>query len=385
MSDYYKVLGVERNASADEIKNAYRKKALQNHPDRNPGDKAAESRFKEAAVAYEVLSDSEKRSIYDRYGEAGLRGSGGGQQPGFSDINDIFSAFSDVFGGGRGSGMFGDFFGGGGQRTRERGQPGATLRRRLPLTLEEIATGVEKHIKIRRLASCGECEGSGAKGGPSQLKQCSACKGAGEERRVRQTPLGQFVSVSECSRCDGEGQTIEDKCPECRGQGRRETQSTIKITVPAGVEDGMVINVRGQGHAGIRGGRAGDLRIEVREKAHDHFIRRGSDLIYNLEISFPDAALGADIEVPTLTGRASVTIAPGTQSGKVLRMQGRGFGQFQSSRKGDQLIRVHVWTPQNLSVSDKELLEKLRESSTLNAPKQGKGKSFFSKVKDAFV
>ncbi|MCY4674224.1 MAG: molecular chaperone DnaJ [Bacteroidetes bacterium] len=385
MSDYYKVLGVERNASADEIKKAYRKKALQNHPDRNPGDKAAESRFKEAAVAYEVLSDSEKRSIYDRYGEAGLRGSGGGQQPGFSDINDIFSAFSDVFGGGRGSGMFGDFFGGGGQRTRERGQPGATLQRRLPLTLEEIATGVEKHIKIRRLASCGECEGSGAKGGPSQLKQCSACKGAGEERRVRQTPLGQFVSVSECSRCDGEGQTIEDKCPECRGQGRRETQSTIKITVPAGVEDGMVINVRGQGHAGIRGGRAGDLRIEVREKAHDHFIRRGSDLIYNLEISFPDAALGADIEVPTLTGRASVTIAPGTQSGKVLRMQGRGLGQFQSSRKGDQLIRVHVWTPQNLSVSDKELLEKLRESSTLNAPKQGKGKSFFSKVKDAFV
>ena len=385
MSDYYKVLGVERDASADEIKRAYRKKALQNHPDRNPGDKAAESRFKEAAVAYEVLSDSEKRSIYDRYGEAGLRGSGGGQQTGFSDINDIFSAFSDVFGGGRGSGMFGDFFGGGAQRTREKGRPGATMRRKLPLTLEEIATGVEKQIKIRRLASCGECEGSGAKGGPSQLSNCSTCNGTGEERRVRQTALGQFVSVSECSRCDGEGQTIEDKCPECRGQGRRESQSTIKINVPAGVEDGMTINLRGQGHAGIRGGRAGDLRIEVREKAHDHFIRRGSDLIYNLEISFPDAALGADIEVPTLTGRASVTIDPGTQSGKVLRMRGKGLGQLQSSRIGDQLIRVHVWTPQNLSDSDKDLLEKLRESSALNTPKQGKEKSFFSKVKDAFV
>jgi molecular chaperone DnaJ len=384
MSDYYKVLGVERDASADEIKKAYRKKALQNHPDRNPGDKAAESRFKEAAVAYEVLSDSEKRSIYDRYGEAGLRGSGGGQQTGFNDINDIFSAFSDVFGGGRGSGMFGDFFGGG-QRTREKGRPGATMRRQLSLTLEEIATGVEKQIKIRRLASCGECEGSGAKGGPNQLNQCSACNGTGEERRVRQTALGQFVSVSECSRCDGEGQTIEDKCPECRGQGRRETQSTIKITVPAGVEDGMTINLRGQGHAGIRGGRAGDLRIEVREMAHDHFIRRGSDLIYNLEISFPDAALGADIEVPTLTGRASVTIDPGTQSGKVLRMRGKGLGQLQSSRRGDQLIRIHVWTPQNLSDSDKDLLEKLRESSALNMPRQGKGKSFFSKVKDAFV
>ena len=180
--------------------------------------------------------------------------------------------------------------------------------------------------------------------------------------------MGQFVSVSECSRCDGEGQTIEDKCPECRGQGRKEAQSTIKINVPAGVEDGMTINLRGQGHAGIRGGRAGDLRIEVREKAHDHFIRRGSDLIYNLEVSFPDAALGADIEVPTLTGRASVTVDPGTQSGKVLRMRGKGLGQLQSSRIGDQLIRIHVWTPQNLSDSDKDLLEKLRESSASNTP-----------------
>ncbi len=385
MSDYYKILGVSRTASADEIKKAYRKTALKNHPDRNPGDKAAESRFKEAAVAYEVLSDKEKRSLYDRYGEDGLRASNGGGPQGFSDVNDVFSAFSDIFGGSRGGGVFDDFFGARRQQTRERGQPGGTIRQQLALTLEEIADGTEKRVKVRRLTPCRMCEGSGAKGGPSQLKRCTGCNGIGEERRVRSTPMGQFVSVSECSKCRGEGQIIEEACAECRGQGRLDGESSIKVRVPAGVEDGMVINLRGQGHSGARGGRAGDLRIEIREKAHEYFIRRGSDLIYNLEISFPDAALGADLEVPTLTGRASIKIASGTQSGKILRMQGKGLGQLKSSRKGDQLIRVRVWIPQDLSDSDKKVLEKLRESNSFNPEESAKNKSFFSRVKDAFV
>ncbi|MCY3487640.1 MAG: molecular chaperone DnaJ [Bacteroidetes bacterium] len=385
MSDYYEILGVNRDASSEEIKKAYRKEALKNHPDRNPGDKAAEARFKEAAVAYEVLSDQKKREVYDRYGEAGLRGSGGRGQPGFDNVNDIFSAFSDIFGGGSGGGVFDDFFGGRRQRTRERGQPGATIAQQLALTLEEIAEGTEKRVKVRRLTPCQTCEGSGAKGGASQLKVCTVCNGSGEERRARQTPLGQFVSVSECGRCHGEGQVIEEKCSECRGEGRLDGESSIKVKVPAGVEDGMVINLRGQGHSGARGGRPGDLRIEIREKAHEYFIRRGSDLIYNIEISFPDAALGTDIEVPTLTGRASVKIAPGTQSGKVLRMQGRGLGQLRGSRKGDQLVRIRVWTPQNLSDSDKKALEKLQDSSAFQPDQTGKNKSFFSKVKDAFA
>ena len=382
MRDYYEILGVGRNASADEIKKAYRKKALENHPDRNPEDKEAEARFKEAAVAYEILSDQEKREIYDRYGEDGLRGSGGGGPQGFSDVNDIFSAFGDIFGGGRGGGMFDDFFGGAGRRTREKGQPGSTIRQQLALTLEEIAEGTEKRMKIRRLTPCQTCEGSGAKGGPSQLKRCSTCEGSGEARRARQTPLGQIVTVSECGRCQGEGQIIEEKCPECRGQGRLDGESSIKVQVPAGVEDGMMLNLRNQGHAGARGGRPGDLQIEIHEKAHGHFIRRGSDLIFNLDISFPDAALGADVEIPTLTGRASIKVPPGTQSGKVLRMKGKGLEQLRGYGKGDQLVQIRIWTPKNLSNADKKSLEKLRES---DAFQPNKNKSFFSKVKDAFA
>ena len=382
MSDYYQILGVSRSASADEIKKAYRKKALKNHPDRNPGDKAAETRFKEAAVAYEVLGDQEKRDLYDRYGEAGLREAKGGGPQGFSDVNDIFSAFSDIFGR---SGGFEDIFGGRRQQTRERGQRGGTIKIQLALTLEEIAEGTEKRVSIRRLEPCRSCEGSGAKGGPSQLKHCNDCNGTGEERRVRQTPLGQFVSVSECRKCYGEGQTIEKKCPECRGEGRLDGESSIKIAVPAGVEDGMVVNMRGKGHSGARGGRSGDLMIEIREKAHDYFIRRDSDILYNMEISFLDAALGAEIEVPTLTGRASIKIAPGTQSGKVLRMQGKGLGRLQRSERGDQLVKIHVWTPQNLSDSDRKVLAKLRESEIFNPANSDRNRSFFSKVKDVFA
>ena len=329
-----------------------------------------------------MLSDREKRDLYDRYGEAGLREAKGGGPRGFNDVNDIFSAFSDIFGR---SGGFDDLFGGRQQQTRERGQRGGTLKVQLALTLEEIADGVEKQMTVARLEPCRSCEGSGAEGGPSQLNRCSTCNGSGEERRVQQTPLGQFVTVSECRRCYGEGQIIEKKCAECRGQGRLDGKSSIKIPVPAGVEDGMVMNVRGKGHSGARGGRPGDLRVEIREKAHEYFIRRNSDILYNVEISFPDAALGVEVEVPTLTGRASIKIAPGTQSGKILRMQGKGLRQLQSSRRGDQLVQIHVWTPQSLSDSDQEALEKLRQSNAFNPENSIKNKSFFSKVKDAFA
>ncbi|MCY4170428.1 MAG: molecular chaperone DnaJ [Bacteroidetes bacterium] len=380
MSNYYDILGVSQSASSEEIKKAYRKKALENHPDRNPDDKGAEARFKEAAVAYEVLSDQKKRDIYDRYGEAGLKGaSGGGRQQGFNNVNDIFSTFGDIFGGG-----FDDFFSGGRQQTRERGQRGANVVHSLDLTLEEIADGIEKRVHIRRLTTCDTCEGTGAKGGSKNLKQCSDCNGSGEERMVRNTPLGQMVSVSVCRRCQGQGMIIEEQCPECRGQGRLDGESSIKIKVPAGVEDGMVVNLRGQGHAGARGGRSGDLHIEIREKAHEHFIRNGSDLIYNLEISFPDAALGSEIEVPTLGGRAIVKIDPGTQSDKVLRMKGKGLGELRTSRKGDQLIRIHIWTPDTLTDTDKKLLEQLKESPTFTPKESDSKKSFFSKVKGAF-
>jgi len=382
MSDYYDILGVSRSASSDEIKKAYRKRALENHPDRNPDDQAAESRFKEAAVAYEVLSDPKKRDVYDQYGEAGLKGAPGGQ-PGFNNVNDIFSAFSDIFGGSQG-GVFDDFFGGGRRQRRQGGEPGGDIHHQLELTLEEIAEGIEKRVKVYRMMTCSACEGSGAKGGPSKLKICPACGGSGEMRHVQNTPLGQMVSVTVCTQCNGMGKIIEEKCPECRGTGRVDRESSIKVKVPAGVEDGMVINLRNQGHAGFRGGTPGDLRIEIREKTHDYFIRRGSDLIYNLEIPFPDAALGTEVEVPTLTGRALVKIDPGTQSDKILRMQGRGLRQLRGSRKGDQLIRIRIKTPTNLSDSDKKLLEKLKESPAFSSNDSEGNKSFFSKVKGAF-
>ena len=389
MRDYYEVLGVERDATPDEIKKAYRKKALRNHPDKNPGDKDAEARFKEAAEAYEVLSDTDKRARYDRFGHAGLRGGPGGG-PGFTDINDIFSAFSDIFGGAagaRGGSMFDSFFSSGRTRTREQGQRGEGLRMHLPLTLEEIADGVEKRIKVRRFVSCESCGGAGAEGGSEAMKKCGVCNGSGEERQVRHSQIGQFVSVTPCRACRGEGQVIEKQCGDCSGQGRVDGEPTIRVNVPAGVEQGMTINLRGQGNAGVRGGSSGDLRIEISELPNEHFVREGDDLLYDLHISFPDAALGADVEVPTLKGRARVQIDPGTQSGKILRMRGRGLGGLHSSRRGDQLVRVHVWTPRNLSEEEKEALEDLRKSKSFspNQDRQRDGKSIFDRVKDVFT
>ena len=387
MRDYYEILDVERDAAPEALKKAYRKKALHFHPDRNPGDEEAEARFKEAAEAYEVLSDSDKRARYDRFGHAGLRGATG-ENVGFKDINDIFSAFSDIFNrGAGGGGSFDDFFGGGSRQSQARGVRGETRRLTLPLTLEEIAEGAEKRIKVHKFVPCRPCEGSGAEGGRSSLRSCSSCDGIGEVRHARQTMLGQIVSVQPCHACRGEGKVIKNMCSECRGQGRVEGEVPITVAVPAGVVEGIFLSIRGGGNAGIKGGSPGDLRVEIQEVPNADFRREGSDLYHDRYISFPDAALGAEIEVPTLKGRARIQVDPGTQSGKVLRMRGRGLAELNTGRRGDQLIRIHVWTPRDLSGSERETLESMRSAPSFQPkPEEERGsKSFFSRVKDVFT
>jgi len=387
MRDYYEILGVENGASADELKKAYRKQALQYHPDRNPGDKAAEENFKIAAEAYEILSDPAKRQRYDRFGHAGVKGNGATGGAGFHDINDIFGAFSDIFG--SGGSIFDDVFGAQGRQTRRRGQgrPGSDLRIKLPLTLEEIAEGVEKKLKVPKYISCDTCSGKGAADGDSGFETCSTCQGAGEVRHVTRSVFGQFVNVQACSACRGEGRIIKNKCSTCAGEGRVNSTETMDINVPPGVLEGHYLTVRGAGNAGIRGGQPGHLRVEIKEKRHEHFTREGLDLFYDLYLSFPDAALGTEVEVPTLKGKAILQVDEGIQSGKILRMRDRGIPDIESTRKGDQMVRIHVWTPTNLNDSEKELLEGVRSSEAFTPHPEdvvADDRSFFSRVKDVF-
>jgi molecular chaperone DnaJ len=389
MRDYYEILGVSKNASADEMKKAYRKLALQYHPDRNQGDKAAEESFKEAAEAYEVLSDPSKKQRYDRFGHAGVRGNGGGGAggAGFHDINDIFGAFSDIFG--SGGSIFDDVFSaqGGRSRRRQTGRPGSDLRIKLPLTFEEIAVGVEKKIKVPKYIGCETCSGKGAAPGDDSFEKCHTCQGAGEVRQVSRSVFGQFVNVQACSTCRGEGRIIKNKCETCAGEGRLKSTETMNVNVPAGVLEGHYLTLRGAGNAGLRGGQFGDLRVEIIEKNHEHFTREGLDLFHELYLSFPDAALGTEIEVPTLEGRARLQIDPGVQAGKILRMREKGIPDIESSRRGDQMVRIHVWTPRELTDEEEQILESLRSSESFTPrPEevQDDGKSFFSRVKDAF-
>ena len=394
-ADYYDVLGVDRGASEKDIKQAYRKLAMKHHPDRNPDDPKAEAKFKEAAEAYEVLSDAQKRQRYDRFGEAGLGGSGrggpGGQ--GFQDINDIFSAFGDIFGGAGAAGGRGTIFeemfnNAGGRRSRRtRGRPGSDLRISLPLTLEEVSKGVEKKIKVRKYAACEDCEGTGAEAGADGLIMCGECDGTGEIRQVTRSVFGQFVNVQPCPACSGEGRIIKDKCSTCGGQGRVEREETLSINVPPGAMEGNYLTLREAGNAGLRGGPAGNLRVEIKEKPHPDFTREGLDLYHDLHISFPDAALGTEVEVPTLKGRARLQIDAGVQGGKVLRMRERGLPDLSSGRRGDQLVRVHVWTPTELTDEERRTLKQFREADSFTPkPKERKHrKSFFSKVKDVFT
>jgi molecular chaperone DnaJ len=385
MQDFYDVLGVARGASPEEIKKAYRKKAMQYHPDRNPGDKEAEARFKEAAEAYEVLSDADKRARYDRYGHEGLRG-GNGFGHSFTDINDIFEAFTDIFGGG----PFDDVFGSrGGGRRRQTGhaRPGSDLRITLPLTLEEIAEGAEKKIKVKKLTPCEACSGSGGEDGQPDFDVCATCQGSGELRQVSRSVFGQFVNVRPCPTCHGEGRRLKNPCRACAGEGRTRGEDVVEIAVPAGVAEGNYFRIRGAGNAGVRGGPAGDLRVEVRETEHEFFTRDGSDIYYDLYVSMIDAALGGEVDVPTLKGAARLKVEEGLQSGKILRMRGRGIAHLNGSGRGDQMVRVHVWTPQNLTEKEKQALEKLRDSESVvpHPPDREERKSFFNRVKDAFT
>lgn len=375
--DYYEVLGVPKNASKDEIKKAYRKLAMQYHPDRNPGDQTAEDNFKEAAEAYEILSHDDKRNNYDRFGHEGVRGSGFGTD-GFSNVNDIFSHFSDIFGG---SSIFDEFFGGnqrGRSRRRGTGTPGSDLRVNLKLTLEEIATGITKKIKIRKQVKCNECTGTGAQAGTS-LKTCPVCNGAGEVKTVSRSVFGQFVNIQACNNCQGEGKVVDSPCKNCSGDGRVNDETTVKIDVPSGVEDGNYMSIREEGNAGKRGGANGDIIVVFQELPHEHFTREKDDVIYNLFITFPQAALGAEVEVPTLKGKAMLKIDPGTQPGKMLKMKGKGIKHLNYSGSGDQIVRINVAIPKKLSSKEKDLIKQLSEMPNVKSSSESEKHNFFSK------
>ncbi len=368
--DYYEVLGVSKGAAKDEIKKAYRKLAIKYHPDKNPGDKQAEENFKEAAEAYEVLSNDEKRAKFDRFGHAGM-GAGGGFGGQGMNMEDIFEHFGDIFGGAFG---FGGAGGGGGQAGQPRMRRGTNLRVRVKLTLEDIANGAEKKIKVNKLV---HAEGV-------EYTNCGTCGGSGRVTRVTQTFLGQMQTASPCPTCQGTGKQVKTSKPGVLPDGLERKESVIPIDIPAGVEEGMQLSVRGKGNDGPMGGPAGDLLVVIEEVPHEHFTRDGSNLHYDLYIHFSDAALGESYEIPTIGGKAKIKITPGTHSGKILRLKGKGLPSINSYGNGDLLVHVNVWTPQKVSQEEKEVLEKLRSSENF-APQPGENeKGFFSKMKEFF-
>lgn len=380
--DYYEVLGVAKNASADELRKAYRKKAMEHHPDKNPDDKAAEDKFKEAAEAYEVLNDPQKRALYDRGGHSAVDPSmGGGGGRGGMTMEDIFQQFGDVFGGSGGGAGFEQFFGGGGARNT--GQKGTNLRVKIALTLEEIANGTTKKIKVKKHITCDTCNGSGAKDRNS-VSTCKTCHGTGYVRQVRSTFLGQMQTTVPCPTCNGTGQIITANCNKCKGDGRVYGEETIEIDIPAGVEEAMQLSMRGRGNAGMRGGPAGDLLITIEEIPHEHLQRDGTNVVYELYLNFADVALGTSVEVPTIDGRVKIKIPPGTQAGKVFRLRDKGVPAVQSYGRGDQLIYVNVWTPKKVSDKERELLEKMRTMENFT-PVPGKSdRGFFDRMRDLF-
>jgi molecular chaperone DnaJ len=353
---------------------------MQYHPDKNPGDAEAEEKFKEAAEAYEVLSDDQKRAQYDRFGHAGM---GGG---GYTQVNmdDIFSRFSDIFGGGGGGSPFESFFGGGGrQRQRQRGQRGSDLRMKVPLTLEEIFDGVSKKLKLTRYLSCETCAGNGAVGSDG-YRTCGTCNGSGEIRRQAGGGFFQQIVVSACPTCQGEGRIVANACSSCNGEGRKEVSEVLEVRIPGGISEGMQITMRGKGNAGKRGGPPGDLIILIEELAHTEFERDGENVIHELWLNFADAALGTSVEVPTLSGKTRFKINPGTQSGKIFRLKGKGFPIVNGYGRGDQLIQVHVWVPQTLSRDEKAAMEKFQNSDNFKPSPSGSDKGFFQRIKDMF-
>ncbi len=373
--DYYEVLGVAKNATKDEIKKAYRKLAIKYHPDKNPGDKEAEEKFKEAAEAYDVLSDDTKRQRYDQFGHAGVGGAAGG---GFSDVNDIFTHFGDIFGDLFGGGAsFGGF--GGGSRGRAV-RKGSNLRVRVKLNLSEIVSGTEKKIKIKKKVTCTACNGSGA-ATSNDVQSCPDCKGSGYVIRMVNGIFGRMQQQSPCPRCGGEGKIITHKCPHCSGEGVVDAEETVTVQIPAGVADGMQLNVPGKGNAPRHGGVNGDLYVLISEEEHPQLERDGNDLIYTLDISFPDAVLGANVEIPTVEGNVKIHIDEGTQSGKILRLRGKGVPDVNGYGRGDLLVNVQVYIPKNVTKDEKKILEKLQESESFK-PKSQNG--FFNRMRDFF-
>lgn len=376
--DYYEALGVTRDVGEDEIKRAYRRLAMQYHPDRNNGDPQAEARFKEVTEAYEVLRDPQKRSRYDRYGDAGLRG-GGGFGDVHPDLAEALSIFMRDFGN---LGGFDAFFGGG-QRSRRSRRRGQDVRVTMEVTLAEVVTGAKRKVKLRTLQRCEACDGSGARGGTG-TEVCRACGGVGEVRQATQSFLGQFVSVTACPACNGEGTTIKELCETCRGDGRTRRERTVEIDIPPGVSSNNYLTLRGEGQAGPRGGPAGDLIVVLEVQEDDRFERHGDDLVYDLPVSFSQAALGAEFEVPTPVASETLTVPPGTQSGAVFSLRGKGLPALDSGRPGDLHVRVNVWTPPKLSGDMEELFTRLREIEG-EPPRRGTaGKGFWNRMKEAF-
>lgn len=379
--DYYDILGVDRGADEATIKSAYRKKAMEYHPDRNPGNAEAEEKFKEATEAYEILKDAQKRQMYDQYGHAGLGqggfgGFGGGDFAGF-DLGDALRAFMRDFGGGGGGSIFDEFFGGGGGRRRT--NRGEDLRLRMPLTLEEISSGVQKKVKVNRQVHCDVCDGSGVAAGSSK-KTCPQCKGAGQVRTISRTFLGTVQQVQPCNVCRGTGEVISDPCRTCGGEGRVSGSSTVTLDIPAGVSAGNYMRVDNMGNAAPNNGAPGDLQVVFEEKPHDQFTRHGDNVLYELPISFTQAALGAEVDVPTLNGDATLKIPSGTQSGKVLKLKGKGIPHLHHGGRGDQLVQITVWVPTKLSNEEKDLLRRLEQTEGFRPPKANR--SFFDKLRE---
>lgn len=389
--DYYDVLGVSKNATADELKKAYRKLAIKYHPDKNPGDKAAEEKFKEAAEAYDVLSNPEKRQLYDTYGHAmgpqGFPGGGGGAagayyQAGGMSMDDIFSMFGDIFGG-HSSGHMGGFESAfGGRRTRKRRRRGDDLRITLKLSLEDLAKGVSKTIKLKSYVKDEHCNGTGAKDGTS-FTTCPQCHGTGVIQQVQQTMFGPQYVQAECPACNGEGKTIHEKCTYCNGTGVEHREQTVTINIPAGTAGGSVLTVKGRGNAPMYGGTNGDLQVVIEELPHPELLRDGNDVIYNLMLDFPTAALGGSVEVPTIGGRARLKITPGTQPGKILRLRGKGLPSPNGGATGDELINVMVYVPETLTDAEKAEIEKLRDAPGMKPTESVKNR-IFSKLRHIF-
>ena len=380
--DYYEVLGVSKGASADEIKKAYRKLAVKYHPDKNPGDKEAEEKFKEAAEAYAVLSDPDKKAKYDQFGHAGVDGAGPDFSSGFGDLNDILN---EMFGGGFNFGGFGRGFGGGrNSGPQQRVYRGRDIRVRVKLTLEEIAKGVEKEISIEKSVPCGDCGGKGAKNS-SDIKTCPACNGTGQVQRVVNSIFGPSYTYSTCQQCGGEGKIISNPCRTCGGTGLVRKRETIKVQIPAGVEAGMQLTVQGQGHAAKNNGVNGDLLVVIEEQEHPNLKRNGNNLYYTKVISMPDAILGAEVEIPCLDGAYKVKVEPGTQSGTVVRLRGKGLPTVNGyGGTGDLYVKFAVWVPKKLSKEDKEIIESLRNRDFFKPNPTKEDKSFFDRLKDLF-